>query len=97
MSKPISREDSVNKRPLRLYKRNWIDVNEEVAVTSLSGETFWLNETAAFIWKLCDGKHSIKDIVDSLIEGYDVDRSTAIDDVFEIIWSLEERKLIGLQ
>ena len=34
-----------------------------------------LNESAAEIWKMCDGAHTIDQIVDALAETYDQERS----------------------
>lgn len=33
-------------------------------------KSFYLNENAAMIWKLCDGENSVADIIDILIEAF---------------------------
>jgi methyltransferase-like protein len=87
----------MDKRPLRLHKRNWIRDNERACVVTPLGEMFWLNETGAFIWKLCDGTLSTKAIADALVEKYGVEEDTAIKDVLEVISHLEKLGLIGWQ
>jgi len=87
----------LNKYPLRLHKRNWIESDGKVAVVAPLGEMYWLNETGAFIWRLCDGTHSTKAIADVLAEKYNVEGDTAIKDVLEIILYLEKLGLVGLQ
>jgi hypothetical protein len=89
--------ENLNKRPFRLHKRNWIDDNEKVAVAYPLGDIYWLNETGALIWKLCDGTHSIKDMASVLTEKYNVDMSTAVKDVLEITASLEKFGLVAWQ
>ena len=34
-----------------------------------------LNESGAFIWEMCDGSHSVDQIVDNLAGRYDAERS----------------------
>ena len=51
-------------------------------------KTIYLNETAAVIWKLCDGERTIQDIIDLLNQAY-ADSGDRVDaDVAEAIASL---------
>ena len=43
---------------------------------------YTLNETGAFIWELIDGKKTFKELIDAVIDKYDIDRETATKDVF---------------
>ena len=36
-----------------------------------------LNQTARFIWELCDGQSTTRDIADRLVEAFDVDPAGA--------------------
>jgi hypothetical protein len=87
----------VSKKPLWSHRRNWVEDDEGVAVTSPSGRIYWLNESGSFIWKLCNGKHTIKNIADAMIKRYEgLDRNTATKDLLELIMSLQRLGLVKL-
>jgi hypothetical protein len=44
-----------------------------------------LNTTASFVWDHCDGDRSVGEIADGIMEAFDVDSSTAAQDVAEIV------------
>ena len=46
---------------------------------------YTLNETGAFIWEHINGKNSVEDIINKLTREYEVDYSTASEDVFSFI------------
>jgi hypothetical protein len=46
---------------------------------------YTLNETGAFIWEQIDGKRNVEEIVGLLVQEFDIDRETAVKDVFEFI------------
>ncbi len=52
-----------------------------------SNETYMLNQTAAAIWELCDGKHSVEDIVNAITEGFKSggDRTKILQDIIEFL------------
>jgi hypothetical protein len=56
---------------------------------------YTLNETGAFIWDHIDGKSSVENIISDLTEEYDVDYSTAYNDVFSFINEMEEYLIIS--
>lgn len=45
------------------------------------GSLFHLNETGTFIWKMIDGKTSMEEITNALLENYDTSIETAINDI----------------
>jgi len=49
-----------------------------------------LNETGADIWSLLDGRHTLAEIRDALVERYDVDPGTAEQDLVQIVHDLQE-------
>ena len=51
---------------------------------------FTLNETAARIWELMDGSHTLADIGDILVEEYDVTHQQAQDDILALVADLEQ-------
>lgn len=61
-----------------------------------TGQIIYLNETAAFIYGLLDGKHSREQILDSLLQKYDIlDRETAESDLDAMLQEMREANLIG--
>ena len=53
-----------------------------------------LNESAAFLWKVLQEEISKEDLVNSLIEEYEIDKSLATNDVEGFLNILEEHKAI---
>ena len=66
---------------------------EMVVMDQESEQIHQLNETASFIWQLCDGEHDRQQIADELSEAFEVDPQTAQQDVTKTLEKLEE---IGL-
>jgi len=56
---------------------------------------YTLNETAAFIWEHLDGKKSLREIVDCLIEEYDIDFDSASKDMSEFIDKMTKYLIIN--
>jgi hypothetical protein len=52
-----------------------------------------LSPVAAFIWKLCDGKHTSEEIARSVCEVYDADPETALKDVENMLDQFRTKKL----
>lgn len=55
---------------------------------------FTLNETGAYIWELIDGKRSIKDLIESVVNEYETDNKTATEDVFSFIGEMNKYLII---
>lgn len=55
---------------------------------------FTLNETAAFVWSLIDGQHTLAQIRDCLVEEYAVSPEDAERDLGELIEQLQEIQAI---
>lgn len=55
---------------------------------------YTLNEVSAFIWELIDGKKSISEISDKIIEEFNVEPLQAESDIREILLQLETLSLI---
>ncbi len=56
-----------------------------------------LNESGTSIWLLCDGKRSVKEIIDHLAKEYDLQPDEIRDSVLEFIKDLIKNKLIVLE
>lgn len=79
-----------NKKPKRLWE--W----REYERGSLIENGIVLNETATFIWKLCDGKRSINQIIREIMKEYNVSEGKAKKDVLDWIETLLKEKTIEL-
>ena len=56
---------------------------------------FSLTSVAAYIWQQMDGKHSLREIRDALIEQYDIDKNRADEDILEFAAGLLDAGLIA--
>jgi hypothetical protein len=51
---------------------------------------YTLNETGAFIWEKIDGKRKVEEIIDLVIQEYEIDRDSASKDVFDLIGNMQK-------
>ena len=85
-------------RSLR-YPKKRNDVNarsinlEIVVLDRQNGFIHQLNQTASFVWELCDGESSLEEIATRMTEAFEVDFSNAMSDVRKVIQQLHD---IGL-
>jgi len=57
---------------------------------------YTLNESGAFIWELIDGKRNTGEIINALIEEYDIDNTAAAKDVFSFIDDMSKYLIINI-
>lgn len=84
-------------------------LSAQVITRSIGGETiivpirggagdlesiYGLNEPAGLIWSLLDGKRPLKDVVQAVLDEYEVDPGGAERDVVSFLGSLEELGLV---
>jgi rRNA processing protein Krr1/Pno1 len=73
----------------------WRIIEDEAILVKVdSGEVIHLNEVAAEIWRIIDGKRKISEIVDHIQKDFDVDREQAEKDTLEFIKSLSNINLV---
>jgi pyrroloquinoline quinone biosynthesis protein D len=53
-----------------------------------------LNKTATYIWEHCDGQHTAGAIAGQLCRDFEVDESTALSDVLEVLKRLQDLDLL---
>ena len=46
---------------------------------------YTLNETGAFIWEHIDGKKNVEELIEAMVEEYEIDKETASSDVFSLL------------
>ena len=84
----------------RIYKKNenfvFRKIEDETILVPIKdnvgdmGSLYNLNEMAAFVWERLDGKKSLQDIKNRLLEKYEVSAKEAEGDLFEYISQLKE-------
>jgi len=87
-----------------LSRSSKIVVSKNVVSCDLSGETamldmkegiyYGLNEMGTIIWELIQKPITIQEIVDNILEEYEVDEETCYEDVVELTEQMLENKLI---
>ena len=58
------------------------------------GNYYSLNEIGCRVWELCDGNHSIAQLIETLAAEYDAPAETVATDVLELLEKLQNGKLI---
>jgi hypothetical protein len=69
---------------------------EAVVVTPADGKMHTLNEVGTWIWERADGARSGADLVESLVEDFDIDEETARADVVAFLEALVEKGVLEL-
>ena len=72
------------------------NLNEESIIIDLHEKRMFhqLNPVGSFIWKKCDGKHTLDEICHQLTQEFNIDLQTAQKDVDEFVNQLQERSLL---
>jgi pyrroloquinoline quinone biosynthesis protein D len=83
--------------PARASSMAWQTIDGETVLLDIDGrELMGVNDSAARIWKLCDGQHSIDQIVAALATEFAVDAATAAADVRAFVAELVTRGALTL-
>jgi hypothetical protein len=67
---------------------------EMVVLDREHGFVHQLNRTATLVWEQCDGEHTAAQIASQMCENFEVDRSTALNDVVKILNELRKLALV---
>ncbi len=72
-------------------------LSDEVVILSFQDGTYYgLNAVGARIWELIDEPRTVKELVDSLLEGFDVERAQCESDVQAFLGEMHGRNLIAV-
>jgi hypothetical protein len=76
------------------------DVAEKIGKGALildmtGGHLYELNEVGRIVWSLCDGKHSINDMVKTINGEYDASDVKIYEDITSFLKRLADSNLIG--
>ena len=84
--------------PRRNEEAEWREVEEEVYICSIDGETmFSITGVGADIWRVCDGEHTVAEIAELLLTAYEVDRDTLEKDLAEFLDDMKAKGLITFE
>lgn len=73
----------------------WSDLDGETVLLDAEAGTYYtLNEVAASAWDKIDGRRGLGEIVELLLEEYDVDRATLQTDLKGLVADLEDKGLV---
>jgi pyrroloquinoline quinone biosynthesis protein D len=68
-----------------------------VLVNMDDGQCYGLNEVGGRLWELCDGTHSLPDIIAILSHEYEAPESAIAADIVEILEELASEKLVVME
>jgi transcriptional regulator of acetoin/glycerol metabolism len=69
--------------------------NDFLLFNMRDGNYYSLNEVGSRIWELCDGDHSVAQLVEALKAEYDAPAESLTKDVLELLEELQTGKLIA--
>jgi hypothetical protein len=88
----------LNRIPERNEKIIWKTVQEEaVLLDSRNGRYFGLNPVGCSFWQNVDGKRALGEIINLLIEEYNIDRNTLVSDIEELVQVLKNKELLFIK
>lgn len=61
----------------------------------LREEVLVLNETASDVWRLCDGEHSLDEIVRLIARAYQIDAEEHREEISKTVGTFLEKRLLG--
>jgi hypothetical protein len=64
-------------------------------VTSDPGQTMVLNEIGSTIWKQIDGVRTLSQILETVLNEYDISREQAEKDLFDFVASMHDHHLVS--
>lgn len=76
---------------------NWIQRGEEIIIIHpLKVRPYWLSYEAALIWKACDGKHTVDEVLEILSKQFLGEKKVLTKDLMSFLEKLEKIKLIKI-
>jgi hypothetical protein len=73
----------------------WREIDDETVIISPNDSVMHeLNDTGSFLWKNIDGKRSVAELADLLVESYEVTPEVALADTQTLLDEMSSRKLV---
>jgi hypothetical protein len=84
-----------SERPVTRPEVSAFPLDDDLVLYDAStGEAHILNRTGAFVWKLCDGSHSIRQLASKTGSAFQVSRRLTFADISELIARLDSAGLV---
>ncbi len=91
----MNRPDAVPKQQFGYYSE---EMEGENLLYRLGGKkALYLNESAALVWRLCDGKRTVQEIIDILTQAYPEEAADLVTEVNETIDRLAREGALRLE
>jgi hypothetical protein len=88
---PIASNQLLQRQPDMVFSH----IDGEVVMMSIeTGEYYGLNPVASRIWELLEMPHTLHQLIDKLMQEFDIDKATCRNDVMPFLDRLMEKKLI---
>jgi hypothetical protein len=86
----------INRKPSKRIDLTIKELGDDVMFYDAANEKVHvLNHTAYLIWKLCDGKHTFKDIEEKMVNNFpSIEHSELLDDIEATIEEFSKNKLL---
>lgn len=89
---------NVNTKVCQYKEIDDVDLNGEKVMMNLDkGKYFALNQVGSRIWDIMREEIYVKDILNILLEEYDVDKETCVNNVLNYLGILEDEELITVK
>lgn len=73
------------------------EIDDEIVMLSVkNGEYYNLNKVGSYIWNLLEKPNTFENLIKALLNSYDVDKKTCIDDTLPLIEELVIKGLINV-
>jgi hypothetical protein len=89
-----------------LSRSSKIVISKDVVSCDLGGETamldmkegiyYGLNEMGTTIWDIIQKPVTLQEIIENILDEYDIDEETCYDDLVELIEQMEKNKLVEI-
>ncbi len=85
----------MNKIPQKKEGFIWREMDGETFILSETGKKIiTMNKLASFIWQQCDGKQDLGQILDKILDRFEVDKIRAKNDLTELINEMLSQQMI---
>jgi hypothetical protein len=77
----------------------WTKLDEAVLIIATEEnqeKVLKLNKTAAYLWRICDGKTPVGTIIEQICQKFDVNSETALNDAVVFIEDMKKRGLLAV-
>lgn len=76
-------------RPRRAERAHWRELDDHVVILDVDSSVYsTLNPVGSLIWNEADGKRTVADLADVVVDAFDVEPDVALDDTRQFVESM---------